>query len=99
MSTIIRRQEMTKLLNLIASELEKNLPEGEIRIKTDPYWYIPTSEWSVMNKDLTPALGMLSEDWEYLQKFLNKEDPFSFLVLDKVAVILQAISETIIPTK
>ena len=99
MGFTVNKEDLEKLLSLTNAELKIWLPRKGVEIETDPYWYITPSEWSAMDKDLQPALGLLSEDWELLQSVLSGDQPFSTLVLEKIAFLLLAIGETIIPKK
>lgn len=98
MSITVRKEDLMKLLLLVSKELKDRLPNEGVELTTEAYWHIHPSEWSVMDKDIQPALGLLSEDWELLEAFLKGDKTFTFLTLDKLAILLQAISEEIIPS-
>ena len=81
-------QIMTKLKS---EEVEK------IQLTDDYYKFIPTDEWSNVEKDVI-LVGSLFDDIDSLHKVLNESNRvFTYVDFDRIASILRAISETLNP--
>jgi len=88
--------DLKKIVFLVLNKLDEGGIEN-ITIQMDEYWNIPTDEWSSM-EEIKPVLGLLSDDWGSLLKVLNGDNIATYLDFERLAAILRAISETIIPT-
>lgn len=90
--------EIEQLFKLMIEIIQK---EGidEFEIPVDEYWVVLTDEWN--NFKITPELGVgsLEEDIKFLKEAIQEGEMFSFIEFEKVAQVLRAISEKMVPTK
>lgn len=91
-------------LRILFEKLMKKLEENGISSldinEVDYYWIVLAPEWTnFQSADVELAVGSLVDDWESLQKVFSGEHIPTYLDFDRMAAILRAISETIIPTK
>jgi hypothetical protein len=59
----------------------------------DEYWLISSDEWTNFKDELSPGIGSISEDIEYLKKAIVEEAMYTYSNFDRSATILRAISE------
>lgn len=97
MSINISIVDLIKIINICVTRITL---EGvsHLTIETDLYQFIPTDKWNDFQDDFSYAVGSLKDDWESLQKLI--EDPLrvSSVDLDRLASILRAISEELMPS-
>jgi len=90
--------EIEQLFKLMIKIIKK---EGidEFEIPIDEYWVVLTDEWN--NLKITPELGIgsLEEDIKFLKDTIREGEMFTFIDFEKVAQVLRAISEKMVPSK
>ena len=101
------------MVNITADELEfffKRIIESlrshqieSVELDTDYYLHIPASDWEKFyeyyNRKIEPNVGSLIDDYESLKKDMKEFDgiPIPFVDYDRVASLLNAISQKINP--
>jgi hypothetical protein len=65
----------------------------------DYYWIVSSDEWTNFETDVSLDVGSLIDDWKSLQKVISEEHIPTYVDFDRLASILRAVSETIIPLK
>ncbi|MEM9771949.1 MAG: hypothetical protein AAF889_10210 [Cyanobacteria bacterium P01_D01_bin.73] len=92
----LESEKLAKILQLIASRLSEL---GDIELlDVDMYWTISPPEAYDMSQIPKPEVGSLSEDLEGLLELYDESRPFKISDLDKLAPLLNLISETLVPT-
>jgi hypothetical protein len=98
MTMKVSKSELLRLLELVIRRLEQ-VGHDEIKVDTDLYLIIPSDEWHKVGENPTPAIGSLEDDWDSLSRTLSEEGTLAISDFDRVAAILRAISEELVPTK
>ena len=94
----IRVADLEKAFESIISKL-KNEGVDSIEIESDMYRFIPASEWQKFEK-AEVLIGSLSDDIESIKLLVDDEErPCSYVDFDRVASILNAISENRNPSE
>ena len=63
------------------------------------YWIVSSDEWTNFQSDVNVDVGSLIDDWDSLQKVLSEEHIPTYVDFDRLASILRAVSEKIVPIK
>ncbi len=96
---VIKTEEIEGLFKLLIEKLKEGGIEN-ISINQDYYLNISPSDLykleKISNVELT--VGSLDDDWQSLLKTINGESIFTYLDFNRIASILNAVSEEIIPT-
>ncbi|MDB5283654.1 MAG: hypothetical protein JWO06_2729 [Bacteroidota bacterium] len=93
---IIKTKDIQQVLLLTNNYLKFYFP-NDIEIKNDYYSAIKGNLFDV-EKEPRVVIGSLMDDWECLNLLLlDKDRPFTSVDLDRLAAILNAVSEIINP--
>jgi len=84
-----------KLMNKMEQEGIISLDINEI----DYYWIVSSDEWTNFETDVSLDVGSLIDDWKSLQKVRSEEHIPTYVDFDRLASILRAVAETIVPLK
>ncbi len=98
MAMKVSKSKLLRLLELVMHRLEQ-VGQDPIEVDTDLYLIIPSDEWDKVEESPTPAIGSLEDDWDNLCKTIDQEEILAISDFDRLAAILRAISEELVPTK
>jgi len=84
-----------KLMNKMEQEGLISLDINDI----DYYWIVSSDEWTNFESDVSLDVGSLIDDWKSLQKVISEEHIPTYVDFDRLASILRAVAETIVPLK
>jgi len=92
----INVSEFKKICYFFIKDIQKKGFE-RIPISIDWYWtYQYEQAYRIKSIPLlTPAIGSISDDWEWLEKVLKKKNPLTSLDVERLANIVQVIGDTI----
>jgi hypothetical protein len=95
----IKTEEIERIFKLLIEKLKEGGIEN-ISVNQDYYLNISPSDLYKLDKisNVELNVGSLDDDWESLLKTINGENVFTYLDFDRIASILIAVSEEIIPT-
>lgn len=91
--------ELRILFEKLMNKMEEN---GIISLDIndiDYYWIVSSDEWTNFETDVSLDVGSLIDDWQSLQKVISEEHIPTYVDFDRLASILRAIGETIVPLK
>ena len=92
-------RELRILFDKLMNKMEAENGIQSLEIDIDYYWIVSSGEWTNFEADVSLDVGSLIDDWESLQKVVSEEHIPTYVDFDRLASILRAVSETIIPLK
>lgn len=92
--------DIRKLINILSDELEKLDDKKVVKLEGDLYWNILDEElYNPYDEPAQLTMGSLKEDWEFLQKVLNREREIIDYDLYKLASILKFLGKNSVMMK
>jgi hypothetical protein len=92
-------RELRILFEKLLNKMEEQNGIQSLEIDIDYYWVVSSCEWTNFESEVSLNVGSLIDDWESLQKVISEENIATYVDFDRLASILRAVSETIIPLK
>ena len=89
-------------LRIVFEKLMNKMEENGIlslEVNMDYYWIVSSDEWRNFETEVGRDVGSLIDDWDSLQKVLSEEHIPTYVDFDRLASILRAVSEKIVPIK
>ena len=93
---IIEKDRLKQAIDRIYDKLAADM-NTPLTIEQDYYFDIPMSEAYDIDKDCTPVVGSLVDDWAHLSMIADGFEPVTYVDMDRLAAMLKAISQELNP--
>ncbi|MFH1644049.1 MAG: hypothetical protein ABIA74_02645 [bacterium] len=89
--------DLKKIFKCILTSAEKN-GFSEIDINED-YYLTVLKPYELYDKEIKTGIGSFCDDWEWLKKILNDENPVTILDFERLGNIIKVIGDEISKSK